>query len=609
MKKQVQFLIRISCFALLGATTYCSEVPTEAINAAEIATQETNFENDRRFLQDLGYDTGEMEEDGEYYFLPPDRLINKANVREMQKHPQTRMTSGLQNFEQEKIAEPYRTIHLNCSNVSDDEMEYLKAAVNEWNKISGSSIRFLIGSGENSVEVYTYHTEDMLNKSWLMRVEYPMLNKPGKKIEINTRVAYFFWLPKQQHTYLYMHALGHLVGFSHTGKGYHWIKNTEEHDPYSIMQSEEYFSTITGEYMFADMNLWSGFTEADIAAIRLLYSIPDQELKCVCTPKATGNNGNILKRDKEYQFTASYSNSACPDPIYSITITKQDAGRGRFVRNNLENGKVSVVFEPGIYKVKAVVTNMTGTPSTEETYYVTTNKPWVQGPDQMEIGKTYDFYVNYIDPACPKPEFTVTADNWLFSNDLSQVTITQISSGHYKIRFSEYGSYKIIFGINNLKGKETSFCFTKLYRPYAEYLRYQVASSDSTDPLEQELCGKFDGRFSFKESKYGSSFTVFPHRFIAELQFRVARNKIHTNPMQIDHIITTEKKELILLNAGTSVLSIPLSRIETTLAADFPNTPECYTILEPFYDLVYPYDDFCGEEDENGTPVVVASDN
>lgn len=39
------------------------------------------------------------------------------------------MTSGLRNFKQEKIAEPYRTIHLNCSNVSDDGMEYLQATV------------------------------------------------------------------------------------------------------------------------------------------------------------------------------------------------------------------------------------------------------------------------------------------------------------------------------------------------------------------------------------------------------------------------------------------------------------------------------------------------
>lgn len=218
----------MACFPLVGTVAFCSEAPTDkdSFQKCETVNTESDFEKDLRFLHNLGYDTDEMVEDGDYYFLPPDRLISKSNVREMQNTPQTRMTSGLKNFEQEKIDEAYRNIYLDDFNVSQDEMEYLKAAVDEWNKISGSSIRFKIGPAENSVNVYTYSTSDMESKQWLMRVEYPVLKKPGTKIEINTKVPYYFWLPKKQRIYMYMHALGHLVGFAHYGKGYEWIKGT-----------------------------------------------------------------------------------------------------------------------------------------------------------------------------------------------------------------------------------------------------------------------------------------------------------------------------------------------------------------------------------------------
>lgn len=359
------------------------------------------------------------------------------------------------------------------------------------------------------------------------------------------------------------------------------------------MQSEEYFSTITGDYLFADMNLWSGFTDADRAAVRTLYPAADQDLQCTCTPEASGNPKRILKPHINYHFTATFSNSACPEPAYEISITKQDAGPGTFKRTDTGNGKVSVEFEPGVYKVRAVVKNMTGTPSTEETYYVTTDKLWVKGPEKIEIGKTYDFYVTYDDPSKPSPEYSVIVKDLYFPN--TYIPCTKVGSGHYQIRFPEYGSYEIDFGITGSSVPVQTFRFTQLYRPYNNFYRYQIGPSGSSDPLAQKLCGKFTCGFTFQENEYqGNTFTVFPHRFVAELRLRVAKNKIHTAPMHIDHIITTEEMQIVALDAGAQVASIPVEPIESKLAPDSENTETCYTILEPFYDLVFPVDDYCG---------------
>ncbi len=549
---------------------------------------------DKKILEAYGYDTSNLKEYEEYYIIEPDLIFAKSRLKELRTKPQTRL---YQYSGRTMLGEQYRKVPLIHISGSAEADRCFEKAVQAWNGLQ-SGLQFEYGGMKGvSAQVGNISNET----SSFILVEPPLDWHYGSYMKINTEHDFWKYTSEQQHVYAIMHALGHVAGFEHQGSGI-LINGTTGNNPASIMQNESGIRN--------NINLWSGFSKEDSTDIYKVYDDQrkSEPLTLTCSPAPAGTDKKRLKYNTRYTFKANFEASECPEPSYEISITKQDAGPGTFKRTNQGNGAVSVEFEPGIYKVRAVVKNMTGTPSTEETYYVTTEKPWVKGPEEIAIGKTYDFYVTYIDPSKPAPEFKVTLRDSYF-HDSPGGEFWKVSSGHYQICFSEYGSYTVDFEIENFNAPKQSFRFTKLYKPYYTFHRDWLGPSDSTDPLEQKLCAKYYCRFTFQEDKYiGGSFSVFPHRFVAILRLREARNEIHTAPMQIDHSITTKETKAIVFDAGETISAIQLKRVQTTLAQDFPNTETYYAILEPFYDLIYPVEDFCGIVENSDTVVVAGAE-
>lgn len=432
----------------------------------------TETTTDRGLLETLGYKTEGMIERGDFYLLLPDIVISKEELTKLRNTPSTRMQRGYG-----LLDEQYQTIYLDDTRITNYS-SLLTHAVEEWNKIPNSNIRFIFDKtatpvvkfhGEMAGEPFDpvgiqpishigqYTQSILLNYSKVL----PLLGEP-------TRGKYFM-----------MHILGHIAGFGHAETDPfampddNYINGTIISDPASIMRNEK--DILYGR----DGEKWNGFSEWDIKAIQYLYPFKEKAtFNLSCTPQGTGTNASTLVMGTTYVFTAVYKHSNYPNPKYKITISKTS---GRSTVQDYEyidsgNGIFSIRFlKSGNYKVSVVATNVPQNNNTvEQTYtvkevtpsYSLTCNPTGTGTDKNNIilGTKYYFTAKYSHPSSPDPKFDF--EILKTGGGANDYLIETLENGKISVVFYQLGEYKIHTDVTNILNP---LSFDQVYFVVKEY--------------------------------------------------------------------------------------------------------------------------------------------
>lgn len=300
------------------------------------------------------------------------------------------------------------------------------------------------------IDVLFQDNANSMSSSEFIRVDGVVNGKLGSRIYINTKYKYWSELTKDQKKYALMHAIGHLVGLEHSS----------EYDT-SIMQPESGLAT--------NKNLWNGFSFEDKVLIPELYQLNPAKIQIDYNPTPENNKGTMkLKIGVKYTVTTSYTYEWCYDPKYTITV-EPVANPGSYEFKKTGENSFDLCFtEAGGCMVTFVVTDYID--GTEQKYTKKFNaaydKPTFTVPSSIELGEYYDFKVAYQEDGFI-PTFRITVEESAFDNNTAQsVSIVQVTNGHVRIKFNDYGNYKVTARVSNNRNIPARyFHFSKYYRP------------------------------------------------------------------------------------------------------------------------------------------------
>lgn len=581
--KKSPILLKLFCCVCLTINFFsCTKDP------ATIDLQKAE-NGDRFLLAALGYDTAKIVEYDDYYTLPPDIIVSKDRLEDIRCSPPTRMQKDPAGF----LSKEYQTIYVSDKWASDLTTN-LHNAIDEWNKLEDCNLKFVVDNNAiRTVQLdYGYDGEGF---NYLF-VERPDRGQYGTHIRINLSQEKWGTIAMDPTLgkYLIMHALGHIVGFSHavtdpmvTTPQPNYILGTSINDPFSIMRSEN--------EVIDFIERWRGFSRSDRQAIKQIYpyipSVVIEEKTITVNPAGTGTGGDYLSLGRTYQITAKYVHSTCPNPIYAFNIDKMDFGQAGHRASTIKNGKISVVFtRPGIYEVSATVTNAQHT-TFSKTFYVPAQEPWIEAPTTVSLNVPAKFEIHCWNPQFPHPFFCITANETAFNNpDVSISPITSLHEGvaTYLITFRQPGEYTLTAFMQNGPTNKTSECFVNIYCQSAPYkiARDSIGSyeysnrirffNDTTQTIEKnDLPNRivFNYQLKFETNSHLKSMQIpFPSQSISQDSVFMGKYKMNdddfTLPNTFDQIsgrvVDKQSGHLLLIcNKPYFEISFPKNKIRT----------------------------------------------
>lgn len=437
MKKS---LLRTLIVAILCCPiTQCAQSPCDQISPREMT--------DKQLLEFIGYDTRTMIERDEYFLIAPNTVILKEDLPELRNNPQTRMQRGYG-----LLAEEYQTVYLNDAGIPK-YADLLAQAVQEWNNVSASNIRFV--SDKTAPLVVRFIGDAGGDLFDPVSIQNPdRSGQYAKTVIFNYSKALPLLSDPSRGKYYMMHILGHLVGFGHAvtdpfampdGK---FIIGTTGSDTESIMRSEnDILNGRNGEK-------WTGFSKWDIKAIQFLYPPKEKpRFSLECNPQPTGTDALTLQAGTSYTFTAKYVYSLCPNPKYDVSVNKIGSTSSDFEWKNSGNGTFTLNFKSqGSYKIAVKVTNASKSNLIEKTYTVKETpvqriscSPEAEGSDKNQLitQRAYTFTALYTHSTCPSPKYQITIDK------TEGYTLENTENGKAAIIFSKGGTYKISVKVTN----------------------------------------------------------------------------------------------------------------------------------------------------------------
>ena len=413
-------------------------------------------QTDSEVLYRNGYDTLGMFALDDYYFLRPDLLMPKERVDELRSKGLSRMQ-----IDEEKgtLDDKHRVIYV-ATMFSSHPYE-LREAIKAWNSIPESGLKFIVKDEQTTGVVIVRDDMFPVGNDELMAIDRPHNGDYGTSMVFNMNSSLYPQYNRNidQLKYMYMHGLGHLVGFEHALTEWQadmgdWYSGTAFVDAASIMVDENGLKH--------NPRLWRGFSLFDEEAVRVIYPVPATETveKIVCTEEGEENVSDTLKVKTAYIFTALYGKWNCPDPRYKFEIMPMDGQTSDSYRvTDKGNGKIEVMFNTlGKFRITATVLNDSEKVVISKDYTVKRRylpkygfycTPESYGSDMNYYKKDvpYTFYAFYEDELCPSPVFSVTV-----LEDMPyepEYVLEHVSNGVTTITFTGYGPFNIIFQVTN----------------------------------------------------------------------------------------------------------------------------------------------------------------
>lgn len=249
MKKTLLLAVTLFMAAMIGVS--CSN------DAHDESTMVNEASSDVAFIESLGYDVSDIVSTDLGYLVEGDMLFTPEVVEALRSTPQTRHTTAGQLVS----AEHQKYIYLAIGSM--DGLNYLEAAITEWNSLSNCNINFLEGTGNATTMI----AEVAFPGFPAITVIAPVNGKPATYVYFNPTHTDYSGADAAQKKYMWMHALGHAIGFGHTPNsiseaietGMTHIDGSVNFNGNSIMRRDE--SPFT----------WEGFSLRDIETFEAVY--------------------------------------------------------------------------------------------------------------------------------------------------------------------------------------------------------------------------------------------------------------------------------------------------------------------------------------------------
>lgn len=533
------------------------------------------FEADKAILAAHGYDTVAIMDCDSFYLVESELLFHKSRLQELREQPEPRL-----NYDR-RIEPRYYRMYLVLFDNQYGNQDIFKEAIAEWNKLSKCCLNFSSNFDTDTpkerhrVNVIIQDNANSMSPSNLIRIEGATSGKPGGHIYINSKYKYWSEMPKEQKKYTLMHAIGHLVG----------LKHSSEYDT-SIMQSESGLA--------ANKNLWNGFSFEDKVFIPELYQLNPAKTQIDYNPTPEDNKGTMkLKMGVKYTVTTSYTYEWCYNPKYTITVEPTGNSDAYEFKKTGENS-----FDLRFVDAGGCIVTITVTDEVDGTQYkytksfnATYDKPSFTVPSSIELGKYYDFKVTYKEDNFI-PNFKIVVQERVFDdNTAKSVSIENVSNGHVRIKFNDYGDYKVTARVsNNLNIPIRTFYFAKYYCPdYEANLIEEGDVNEGNIELPLNIPSQPTGENRLKRYKYniamGQSSTL-EHRVACDIKQICIQNFLKLRRVDRSYIEDSEYKTF---QKGES------AQLELTAYSmyhpDSLNYVDHYSLLYPFEcKIAYPED-------------------
>ena len=429
MKKHFSDLRRAGVWAVFSALlafSSCTKdetVPSEASGPGKLDKQDVEL------IGSMGFSTEGLIRRDDYYVVRGGIIITRERLDSVAKSPQTKHQFNLANGF--VYPENQMSILINTFNPENQQTNAsLKAAMQEWNNISGCKVKFYDGFGV-SVMLNPWAGQSVLE------CDYPLSGKPGTFITVNTQNANSPAPGSSAEKYMFMHALARIIGFmpspSYGIADGNTIPGTKPFESNSIMVGDEYTATR------------SGFSASDIAVFKKVY--PSAVPYPVVTPEQTGE----MYAGTSYRFKAKYDLYSCPKPAYTWKCTGPDGD----VAVKATNDAAEVTFgKPGTYKLTANITNFGAGPywgdytavvkPTPDSKPVLSITPAISGVPLLNT--RYEVSARYNNPQCPNPVFSIGVTDRAQGH---QPQITNKGNGKIDVVFTDIGQYRITASVTN----------------------------------------------------------------------------------------------------------------------------------------------------------------
>ena len=440
----------VSCTSNLEELVIKDKITSEKIKTRGIDTLSADYKMDMEILAAYGYDTMATVDCDSFYLVESELIFKKTKFQEYREQNNTRLNHST------KLGARFYRLRFVLYDNQFTNKDIFREAISEWNELEKCCLNFSTDFdndqhiGRQLINVFIQDSPQSMGGSELIRVDMGLDEKPGTNIYINSKYKYWSELSREQKKYTIMHAIGHLVR----------LKHSSEYDT-SIMQPESGLAT--------NKNLWNGFSFEDKVLIPELYQLNPAKTQIDYNPTPEDNKGTMkLKIGVKYTVTTSYTYEWCYNPKYTITA-EPISNPGSYEFKKIGENSFDLCFtEAGGCIVTFVVTD--DIDGTEYKYTKKFNaaydKPTFTVPSSIELGEYYDFKVAYQEDGFI-PTFKITVEESTFDNNTAQsVSIVQVNNGHVRIKFNDYGNYKVTARVSNNRNIPARyFYFSKYYRP------------------------------------------------------------------------------------------------------------------------------------------------
>lgn len=288
MKKKIILLCLFFAIVLVGCQN-------ENVMDNILSQDSTSLDDDKAIIQQLGLDANTLVDKGSYYLVEGDIVLMKKDLKQYLKESRnssdngSTLKQGIQGNNQLVSLAKVKNMTIRIDNTTVPESgtgsawrAAVQTAVNAWNNIPGSCIRFTYTTATAADITVERTYENSSNIAW---TGLPTNGVPSNKIYVNSEYDNYTNMANT-----IIHEMGHSIGLLHShetpaSQGGVLVPGTPQIDDLSIMSYTR------------DRTLLPGFSANDIIAIQYLYPDPNNPITvssqstcadCILTYSFTG---------------------------------------------------------------------------------------------------------------------------------------------------------------------------------------------------------------------------------------------------------------------------------------------------------------------------------